>query len=146
GVALGQVSGDQQFLNGPTLVNGGSGTIFGNCQIGVGFGSSLINQKTGSFAIQGGTSSLDADGSVQFVNQGSITAAVGSGTTYKVNSAFLVNSGSIAVSTGTLDLNAGGSATGGFSAAAGSTLVFEHTYWEFNQGASVSGAGTVQFP
>src|SRR5258707_11271955 len=63
-----------------------------------------------------------------------------------IDFATLVNTGSVAVSSGTLDLQTGGTATSSFSAGTGSTLKFEHGPWAFNTGSSVTGAGTVQFP
>ena len=57
----------------------------------------------------------------------------------------LVNDGIVTVSSGTLDLEAGGTATGSFTAAAQTTLEFGHYIWAFNSTSNVSGAGTVEF-
>ena len=49
------------------------------------------------------------------------------------------------MSSGTLDLEGGGTATGAFSAAAQTTLEFGHSSWAFNSTSNVTGAGTVEF-
>jgi hypothetical protein len=147
GLTLSQsTGGDQQDLNGVTLVNAGAGTIFGQASITLLDGARLLNQPGATLAIKGGGGILNSDGTATLDNQGSITAAVGSGTTYRINYTTLSNAGSIAVRSGTLDLETGGTGTGSFSADVGSTLEFGHAAWAFNAGASVSGAGTVLFP
>ena len=51
----------------------------------------------------------------------------------------------VTVSSGTLDLEGGGTATGSFTAAAQTTLEFGHSSWAFNSTSNVTGAGTVEF-
>ena len=145
GLQLGTVGGDQQFIYGTTLINAGTATLFGQAQISLVDGSTLINEANASLAIQGGGGSVVGDGTSNIVNQGSITAAVGTGSKLTLDYTTLTNTGSVAVSSGTLDLETGGTSNGGFSAASGSTLTLGHSPWYFNSGANVSGAGTVQF-
>jgi hypothetical protein len=146
GLTLGRSLGDQQALYGTTLVNASiSATWYGQAEIGLYDGGTLVNRAGAILAIQGGGSSLNIDRSSTVLNGGTLTAAVGSGATYRIGSNPLVNTGTIAVISGTLDLQTGGESSGSFSAASGSALVFEHSQWDFNKGSSVGGAGTVEF-
>ncbi len=54
------------------------------------------------------------------------------------------NSGSVTVQAGTLDVNAGGTASGSFTAQTGTTLSFGSTY-TLSTASSLTGAGTVNF-
>lgn len=75
-----------------------------------------------------------------FINEGAFVKT-GAGS-YAFNVAFN-NAGNAAVQQGTLDVNAGGAATGSFALSAGSTLGLNGTT-TFQSGASVTGAGTVK--
>ena len=126
-------------------------------------GAMLMNQSTITlddqdvFAQQDGAtvenfSTIDIDGDVQWDgdgaetidNQGTIEKTAGTGTT-TFNYIALVNDGAVTVSSGTLDLEGGGTATGSYTAAAQATLDFGHSSWAFNSTSSVKGAGTVEF-
>src|SRR5262249_35976262 len=108
------------------------------------FGATFVN-------LPGATLDIHSDGDwnsyagATFINQGTVEKTGGSGK-WVLNSVTLVNTGPVASDSGTLDLEGSGVERGSFTAAAGCTLTFGHSYWGFNAGASVSGAGSVSFP
>ena len=147
GLTLGQQPlPDQQEIYGTTLVNTDIATVYGLTEIGINSGAVFINQLGAVLGFQGSGSDIVGDGTVTFINDGSITADVGVNATYGIGGATLDNSGTISLTSGTLDLETGGVATGNFDAVAGTTLEFGHSAWEFDKDASVTGPGTVDFP
>jgi len=146
GLTLGQASGGSISLNGATLVNAGTATLFGQSTLNLIDGAQLINQKNATLNLQGGGNDATGDGTGNLINLGTIDAAVGSSSTYSVFFTPMFNSGSISVTSGTLNLFGGGAATGSFSVAKGSTLGFGHDGpWYFNSGSSISGPGNITF-
>ncbi len=147
GLNIGDSLGDGGDLYGATLVNAGTATLNNQSSIGVGFGSTIVNEQNATLSIGGGGSGgLFDDGTSFLYNQGTITADVGASFTASIQYLTLVNSGRIEVKSGTLSLEGYGTATGNFIVDAGSTLEFGQSQWYFNSGSSVSGAGTVEFP
>ena len=145
GLTLGSIAGGQSEIYGAELVNDGAATILGQTQQGWSDGAVFVNPVGSTIAIQGGGQGIDADGTVSIVNQGSITAAVGVGTSFLIQFTNITNSGTISVTSGTLSLQSGGQTTGSYSASAGSTVDFGHSAWIFNTGSSVNGGGAVIF-
>jgi hypothetical protein len=135
-------TGHYEALCGVTLINAGTGVMYDS--FAQQFGSTFVNQAGASLTI-GSDGTWSSDGSIALVNAGSITKTAGTGTSV-LSFVSLLNSGSVAVSSGTLDLEGAGIETGSFSVASGTTIDFAHSYWGFNSGSNVSGAGTVEFP
>ncbi len=97
---------------------------------------------------------LELDTSATFENNGAVTVADGSATT--LVQADLVNSGTVEVVSGTLQLGDGGACPwsalavkAGYTVDSGATLEFGNNYnyrlYSFNPGGSIGGAGAVVF-
>jgi len=78
-----------------------------------------------------------------FTNFGTVkkTATIGA---VNLRAAF-TNNGSVSVEAGILDIKTGGSATGAFTVAAGTTLAFGGGTFTVNSGATINGAGGTRF-
>jgi hypothetical protein len=135
------ITGNYESLYGATLINAGSAVMFDS--FSQEFGSTFVNLPGATLSLRS-DGTWNSDGTATFANQGTLMKSGGKGTSL-LNSLALVNSGSVLVNAGTLDLEGTGTAPGSFYAAAGTTLVFGHGYWSFNSGSSVSGTGTVKF-
>jgi hypothetical protein len=136
------VTGNYESLYGATLINSGSANMYDS--FAQQYGSTFVNLPGASLnLLSNGT--WNSDGTATLVNQGTLKKSAGTGASV-IDYVTLVNSGSVAANSGTLNLQGDGTATGSFTAAAGATLEFGHGYWGFNAGSSVSGAGTVEFP
>ncbi len=133
---------DEQ-LYGVTLINQSTITLTDQDVFAQEDGATVENEILHTIDIQG-DGTWDGDGTATIDNQGTIEKTAGSGTTV-VNNVALVNDGTVTVSSGTLDLEGGGTATGNFTADAQTTLEFGHFSWAFNSTSSVIGAGTVEF-
>jgi hypothetical protein len=135
-------TGHYEALGGVTLINAGSAVMYDS--FSQEFGATFVNQAGATLDLASdGTWSSDGAGSL--VNQGTVEKTAGTAKSV-IDYVSLFNTGSVAVKSGTLDLEGGGIASGSFTVAAGSTLDFGHGYYAFNSGSSVSGAGTVEFP
>jgi hypothetical protein len=139
---LGSATGTQQVLYGATLINEGTITEADQDNFSQEDGATIENQ--GGTITMAGDAQWGGDGGATLDNTGVIQKTAGSGTA-TFHQFTLVNDGAVTVSSGTLDLNMAGTATGGFTAASGSTLIFEGYTWAFNPTSSVKGAGTVDF-
>jgi fibronectin-binding autotransporter adhesin len=144
GLQLGTGMTDQQeSLYGATLINQSTITLADQDVFAQEVGATVENEILSTIDIQGGVS-WDGDGTENIDNQGTIDVAAGSGTS-TINYIALTNDGIVMVSSGTLDLEGGGTATGSFTAQTGTSLEFGHSDWAFDSTSNVSGAGTVEF-
>jgi hypothetical protein len=139
---LGSPTGTQQELYGTTLINEGTLTEADKDEFFQASGATIENQG-GTIDIAG-DATWGGDSGATLDNTGIIQKTAGSGTA-TFHQFTLVNDGAVTVSSGTLNLNMAATATGGFTAASGSTLIFEGYAWAFNPTSSVTGAGTVDF-
>ena len=145
GLQLGTGTGDQQeVLYGVTLINQSTITLTEQDVFVQKVGATVENEILHTIDIQGDATWV-GDGTETINNQGTFEKTAGSGTA-TVNNIALNNDGIVMASSGTLDFEGGGTATGSFTAAAQSTLEFGQSSWAFNSTSSVSGAGTVEFP
>jgi len=145
GLTLGTGIGDQQeSLYGVTLINQSTITLTDQDVFAQEDGATVENQILHTIDIDGDGTWRGAD-TETIDNQGTLEKTAGLGTT-AFTYVSLVNDGAVTVSSGTLDLEGGGTATGSFTAEAQTTLEFGHSSWAFNSTSSVSGAGTVEFP
>jgi hypothetical protein len=135
-------TGHYESLYGATLSNAGSAVMYDS--FAQQYGSTFANLPGATLDLRS-NGTWNSDGTATLVNQGTFKKTAGAGSSV-LNYLTLMNTGSVLVNSGTLDLEGTGTATGSFSAAAGSTLEFGHGYWGFNSLSSVSGAGTVEFP
>ena len=102
-------------------------------------GLTLNNSGTYNFTLASGN--LFSGAGAVFNNSGTLARSAGTGVvSFNVP---LNNSGSVSVGSGTLQLTAGGSGAGTFSADAGTILRLSSGY-TFNSGASWAGAGTIE--
>ncbi|MGO9922926.1 MAG: beta strand repeat-containing protein, partial [Isosphaeraceae bacterium] len=142
-LTLGTGTGGDEDLYGTTLENQSVIYALDGDAFYQGDGAVVENNILHYIDFEGdGTWDGDATGTID--NQGTIEKTAGTGTT-TVNNVALINDGAVTVSSGTLDLEGGGTATGAFTTAAQTTLDFGHFSWAFNSTSSVSGAGTVEF-
>ena len=128
-----------------TINNAGAATFSGTGSIDSGQGATFNNLSTGSFDHQGNSAfNFNAGGTAtQFNNAGTFTRTVGTGTA-SYNGVTFNNSGSVTLSTGTLHLVGGGTASGSLSVASGAGLSLSSSY-TFQATSSVSGTGTITF-
>ncbi len=145
GLTLGTGTGDQQeTLYGVTLINQSKITLTDKDVFAQGAGATVENHINATIDIQG-DAAWDGSDVETIYNQGTLEKTAGLGTT-AFNYISLVNDGIVKVSSGTLDLETGGTATGNFTVEAQTTLEFGHSSWAFNSTSNVIGAGTVEFP
>ncbi len=146
GLQLGAADGSShvEYLEARMLVNAGSASWQGFNTFYQYDGSLFDNQEGASLSFQSAGTWYNGDGDAQLINQGTIQTSPGSSSS-TIN-AFLDNSGTVAVGSGTLTFQGGGTATGSFTVAAGATLVFSGSdTFAFNAGSSVNGAGNVVY-
>jgi hypothetical protein len=145
GLTLGTAGGATgEVLYGVTLNNSSSITVAAGNAFSQQYGATVENGILSTIDFDGdSTWSGDSTGTIN--NQGTIKKTAGTGTA-TINDLTLVNDGAVTLTSGTLDLETGGTATGSFSAAAQTTLEFGHSSFAFNSTSSVTGAGTVEFP
>lgn len=124
-----------------TINNMGTATWTGAGGISADTGTTFNNMSGSSFAIN---TSGDYFGGT-FNNAGTITKTGGGGDMLTRFGATLNNSGSVNVTSGTLQLEAGGAHTGGFSVASSGTLAFAGGTHTTSASTMVSGAGRVRF-
>jgi hypothetical protein len=140
----GWVSGTSRMLNS-SLIN--SGAIL-HKDSGPLTGGGTLNNLAGSLY------DVQADGSIgqpntfgaslfQLNNSGTFRKSAGSGSSLVW--AALNNAGSVEVQSGTLDFRGSGTCGGGFSVAAGSTLLFSLGSFNLSGSSNISGAGDVSF-
>ena len=136
----------EKNLYGCTLINIGTANWSGG-DLSLYNSAMITNAPGGTFNVMF-AGEIDADsGSPLFANAGTFSVAAGVGSTayFEVN---FNNSSVVSITSGTLSLGVGGTATsaGSFSIAAGSTLDLS-TYlpYDLPAGSSVSGAGNFSF-
>jgi hypothetical protein len=135
----------QETLDTRTLSLGGTGSWSGTNNL-VMLNSSKFNVLSGAtFTIANDQNVYygGAGGSPTISNAGTVTKSGTTGTTNIQQGAFN-NSGTVNVSTGTLQLSAGGNMSGSFAVASGSTLQFGGGLVNLNNGTTItqSGAGS----
>jgi hypothetical protein len=144
GLQLGSSTGaaDTENLNARTLQNAGTLTWLANNTFEQEHGSTFDNLAAGTIDLQNHGTWINNDGTALLVNNGTLTKSAGSGKSLVgIN---FDNAGTVTVQTGTLDFNAGGTASGSFTVAAGATLVFDGpNTFTFQASSSIHGAGTV---
>ncbi|HEY7678153.1 MAG TPA: hypothetical protein VIG69_13855, partial [Candidatus Methylomirabilis sp.] len=111
----------------------------GTTLISFGTGSALVLQPGATFDIQTDEALAGPGGQIQ--NAGTLQKSGGMGTT--AVTAALNNTGTVAVQSGLLSLQGGGSSTGSFTVAQGTTLDFNSSNYTLG-GGSITGAGTAQ--
>lgn len=123
------------ILDGRTFIN--SGTVLSTAILGGVNGATFNNQAGAIFNAVGDLSWTS--GAVPVFNNAGLLEKTSGVSTYV--SWFLNNSGSVQVQSGTLNLNGGGTGTGMFNIAAGTTLGFTGFTHNLNAGAAVGGTG-----
>ncbi len=156
---LGESDGasDSETLAGRMLINDGAGVWYGPDVLQLGEDATFLNYSGATLQFVGG-GSLDADytldASGTFENNGAIIAADGSATT--LIQPYFINSGTVEVASGTLQLGGGGACPwnalavqAGFTVDSGASLLLGNNYnyeaYSFNSDGSISGAGSVTF-
>ncbi len=152
------VTGDSETLAGRTLINAGAGVWYGPDTLIQEESSTFLNYSNATLEIEaGGTWGFDygaPDPSGTFDNNGTLIVADGSAST--LVQTYLVNSGTVEVASGTLELDAGGACpwsalavTAGFTVDSGASLLIGNNgdakAYAFTSGAYVGGAGSVTF-
>ena len=122
-----------------SLINSGTVVLDDRAGVSATANGLITNQVGGTFDFEG-TGAL-AGASSTFTNQGSIIAALASGTTGAL-SVPLAGSGTISVESGTFQVTGGGGTSGSTTIAAGATLDFGTNTFSFTNGATVGGTGT----
>lgn len=139
------VSGSDKTLTSGRLVNSGVATwtqSSGNLRFGG--GGLLTNTASGTFVIGFDASMVNASGGGTFANAGIVRQSGGlNGSTVGPGVAFN-NSSIVEVNAGGLSLGGGGSSSGRFNVAGGSTLSFNGSH-NLGPGSSVTGAGHLKF-
>jgi hypothetical protein len=134
-----------------TLVNSGTGTITGSLTMEEVFGAVFVNSKNATLTIASDMDWYDnGDNNSTIENDGAITVDAGIGTVLIYSGSqepsFLTNTGSIEVSSGTLDLQVDGASTGSLTADGGAILEFgSNSTFLLNAGSVTGGPGTVEF-
>jgi len=156
-------SGGTMQSTGVTTCNGAL-NISGTAVKGIQLGRTLNNNATANYTATGtgnlgvstasvinntGTWDFQGDGSVvwgvgtapSFNNTGTLKKSAGTGTSF-LQLPF-VNDGTVLVQSGTLNSNQGGSSTGSFNIAAGTTLQWGGGTFNLNTGTTFTGLGTI---
>jgi hypothetical protein len=133
GATLALAGGNTKYLS-RTLSNAGTATWAGTGDFS--FGGPATFSNSGSLTIQN-DQALGGRGVVN--NSGTWAKAAGAGTT-SVSAAFN-NNGTVTLAAGTLQLNGGGTSTGAFDVAAGSSLTFGYPGYTLAAGTTFPGAG-----
>jgi hypothetical protein len=129
-----------QTLASVVLNAQGSTYQTGGLYEGINASASTIINNSGTWQIADDSRLLD-DGTGAFNNSGNFLKTGGTGTsavTFAVN-----NTGTISAESGTLDLQNGGSSTGGTFAASSGAVLGMGGNWTLNSGTSFSGAGII---
>jgi hypothetical protein len=130
-----------ETLDARTLNSPNHATWSGNTNIGLSDGAVINNMATGTFTVQ---NNQNLSGNGVFNNLGTLTKSIAVSTT--TISSHFNNSGKVQLSTGSLDLNNGGTDTGSFTlATASDMLLFDGGTTKLSSPSSVSGPGTVVF-
>ncbi len=152
------VTGDSETLAGRTFINDGAGVWYGPDTLIQEESSTFLNYSNATLVIEnGGTWGSDdeaSDPSGTFDNNGTVTVADGSAST--VVQPYFLNSGTVLVASGTLQLVGSGACPwsalavkAGFNVDSGATLLFgnndSYEAYAFTSGAYLSGAGSVTF-
>src|SRR5207248_7388799 len=99
-----------------------------------------------SFTAQSDASSRNAGGAgMTFNNSGTFTKSGSNGLTTFVSNVFN-NSGTVTISSGTLDLQGGGTSTGILNTMTGTAVDFDGTNYFLNSGTALQGAGLYSVP
>ena len=130
-----------QLTGNRTVNNAGTARWIGAGAFANAAGATFNNLVGATFAIE---TAADVSGGT-FNNAGSVTKVVGGGDGVTRVTAALNNTGSVTVSTGTLELDGGGQHAGTFTVEAPATLEFGGGTHTFTPGASVDSAGTVEW-
>ncbi len=136
------MSGTAEKDLGREIDNSGTATWTGTGPIGSGNGAIFNNLAGATFVVQNDASFFYNCGSLcgvaaTFNNAGTFQKTAGTGTTTFTTTVFN-NTGTVSVQSGTLNLAAGGTGSGSFTGAAGTTLIFG--------GGTHTLSGAVNFP
>jgi hypothetical protein len=143
GAPVGMSNSDAESLSSRTFVIAGAATLNdANNALTLRQSAALQVQGGGSLDILAGSVSTD-NSAVTFSNAGTLSVDAGS-TTSSITAPF-TNSGSVKLNSGTLNVVGGGSQTGSFAVASGTTLDFAGGTFTMASGSSVAGAGSVVF-
>ena len=130
-----------QFSGG--TIRGGTLNIAGSSvQTSVMGVSNTILNNSGTYDLAFDSGNAFSGGGSIFNNSGTLIKSTGSGVL--LFNIALNNSGNVSVQNGTLQITATGNSAGTFNADLGAILDFSNTY-TFNNGATFSGPGTIQF-
>jgi hypothetical protein len=130
-----------ETLDARTLNSPNHATWSGNTNIGLSDGAVINNLATGNFAVQ---NNQTLSGNGVFNNLGTLTKSIAVSTT-TISSRFN-SSGKVQLSTGSLDLQNGGTDSGSFTlATASDALQFDGGTTKMTSASSISGPGTVTF-
>ena len=143
GLQLGDDDGyyHAELLEGRTLLNTGAATWVGAGVLYQYDSSTFDNQAGATLDFLATGYWYSGDGTGRLMNEGTIAASPGGGTTSVA--VFLENSGTLSVAAGALDLAVGGIEAGGFAVTAGASLDLGAGEQVFAAGSSISGPGTV---
>ncbi|WYM00653.1 MAG: Calx-beta domain-containing protein [Gloeotrichia echinulata CP02] len=134
------LSGNNKFLGSRTIENQGT-TTWTDGHIYLYDGAVWNNTDTGVFDIQSDRSFVYYYGNQPKLNNaGTLKKTAGTGTTY-ISTQFN-NTGTVQVSSGTLNLQGGGTSSGIFKADTGGTLLFSGGNYNFT-GGSLTGSGVI---
>ncbi|MCM0590374.1 MAG: Calx-beta domain-containing protein [Gloeotrichia echinulata DEX184] len=134
------LSGNTKFLGSRTIENQGT-TTWTDGYIYLYDSAVWNNTDTGVFDIQSDRSFYHGQGNQSKLNNaGTLKKTAGTGTTY-ISTQFN-NTGTVQVSSGTLNLQNGGTSSGIFKADTGGTLLFSGGNYNFT-GGSLTGQGTI---
>jgi len=132
---------DVKTLDARTITNQGTMRFTGTGNMNVSNGATIANLAGATFDFQTDADINHTSGSTTtFNNMGTLTKSAGAGTSYV--SMAVNNAGQVNVTSGTLELKGGGTQTGDFDVAAGTTLQFNGGTHSFN-GTNFTGNGTV---
>ncbi len=129
GMTLGDQAGDQEFLDQRTLENAGAATLAGYSSsygLNLSSGATFDNQAGGSFAFITDASINSNGGSPSggtFLNEGTLSKTGGTGNSIIGGGITLTDTGTVAVSSGTLQLSGAVTVAGIVEATSGGSLV-----------------------
>ena len=133
--------GSTKTLSGRTVDNAGTATLSNTGEFDLRNGVVFTNQAGGTFDAQSDAFIDHGFGTAPtFSNNGTFKKSGGTGTT--TFEPVFNNTGVVQVQSGTLDLTGGGTSSGSFDAASGTTLDFGGGTHTLNTGATFTGAGS----
>ncbi len=130
-----------KYLSERTLINRGTG-LWSDSGIRMTYGAKLINESGATFEIRGDLLLDQYNGAVStFENRGTLIRSAGTGVA--TLEGIFINTGTVTVGSGTLEIAADGSNTGALNVNAGTRLRFKPT-GTFTLGGSLASSGIVE--